>query len=114
MEHDAARVNMGEPWQMPTEEQIKELFDNCDWVRKTINGINGYLVTSKINGNVIFFPASGNGYGTSWNYRGAYGYFWSSSWNSARDARYLGFASGGVYPQGTYGRYLGFAVRPVQ
>lgn len=114
MAHDAARVNMGEPWQMPTEEQIKELFDNCDWVRKTINGINGYLVTSKINGNVIFFPASGSGSGTSWVSRGAVGYYWSSSWNSARDARYLYFYSGGVYPQSTCDRYYGFAVRPVQ
>ena len=114
MAHDAARVNMGEPWQMPTEEQIKELFDNCDWVRKTINGINGYLVTSKINGNVIFFPASGYGNGTTWSNRGSYGGFWSSSWSSARDARYLYFYSVGVSPQYTYYRYFGFAVRPVQ
>ncbi len=114
MAHDAARVNMGEPWQMPTEEQIKELFDNCDWVRKTINGINGYIVTSKINGNVIFFPASGYGLGTSWYNRGSYGYYWSSSWNSALNARYLNFNSGGVYPQINYNRYNGFPVRPVQ
>ncbi len=114
MAHDAARVNMGELWQMPTEEQINELFDNCDWVRKTINGINGYLVTSKINGNVIFFPASGYGYGTTWHPRGSYGVYWSSSWYSARDARVLNFNPSGVSPQYTYGRYYGFAVRPVQ
>ena len=114
MAHDAARVNMGEPWQMPTEEQIKELFDNCDRVRKTINGINGYLVTSKINGNAVFFPASGLGDGSSWNIRGSLGFYWSSSWTSARNARYLLFSSGGVYPQNTSTRYRGFAVRPVQ
>ena len=114
MAHDAARVNMGEPWQMPTEEQIKELFDNCDWVRKTINGINGYLVTSKINGNVVFFPASGGGYGTTWSNRGANGNYWSSSWYSARGARRLYFGSDGVGPQDTGSRYNGFAVRPVQ
>ena len=114
MAHDAARVNMGEPWQMPTEEQIKELFDNCDWVRKTINGVNGYLVTSKINGNVIFFRASGGGYGATWNNRGAIGYYWSSSWYSARNARNLFFFSDGVYPQYTGDRFDGFAVRPVQ
>ena len=114
MAHDAARVNMGEPWQMPTEEQIKELFDNCNWVRKTINGINGYLVTSKINGNVIFFPASGYGGGTTWNNRGSYGGCWSSSWGSARYARNLSFYPSGVNPQYTGNRYYGFAVRPVQ
>ena len=114
MAHDAARVNMGEPWQMATEEQIKELFDNCDWVRKTINGINGYLVTSKVNGNAIFFPASGGGSGTSWGSRGANGGYWSSSWFSARNARGLNFLSDGVNPQDTGNRYNGFAVRPVQ
>jgi len=114
MAHDAARVNMGELWQMPTEEQIKELFDNCDWVRKTINGINGYLVTSKINGNELFFSCSGYGNGSSRNNRGTYGYFWSSSVLSSRYARYLSFLAGGVGPQNNSNRYYGFAVRPVQ
>ena len=57
-EHDAATVNLGEPWCMPTEDDFQELYDNCDWTRKTVNGVNGYLVTSKINGNSIFFPCS--------------------------------------------------------
>ncbi len=114
MAHDAAREFMGEPWQIPTEGQFEELFENCDWVRKTINGINGCQVTSKINGNIIFFPASGYGVGTSWDSRGSYGNCWSSSWSSARYARNLGFGSGGVYPQGGNNRYNGFPVRPVQ
>ena len=114
MAHDAARVNMGEPWQMPTEEQIKELFDNCDWVRKTINGVNGYLVTSKINGNVLFFACSGFGYGTSWSDRGSNGYYWSSSLYSSTNGRSLDFGSGGVFPQSNYYRFYGFSVRAVQ
>lgn len=114
MAHDAARVNMGEPWQMPTEEQIKELFDNCDWVRKTINGINGYLVTSKINGNVIFFPCSGYGDGTSWDNRGSSGYYWASSLYSSTCGRSLDFGSGGVGPQNYNSRFYGFPLRAVQ
>jgi len=114
MAHDAARVNMGEPWQMSTEEQIKELFDNCRWVRKTINGINGYLVTSKINGNVIFFPCSGYGRGTSWYDRGSDGYYWASSLYSSASGRGLSFYSGGVGPQYGYSRFYGFTVRAVQ
>ena len=112
--HDAARVNMGEPWQMPTEDQFQELYDNCTWVRKTLNGVNGYLVTSKINSNSIFFPCSGYGYGSSWYSCGGYGYYWSASFYSARYARYLYFYSGGVNPQDYYDRYNGFAVRAVQ
>ena len=113
-EHDAATVNLGEPWCMPTEDDFQELYDNCDWTRKTVNGVNGYLVTSKINGNSIFFPCSGYGHGSSWLYRGGNGLYWSASFYSAVSARYLYFGSGGVGPQGNNVRYYGFAVRPVQ
>jgi hypothetical protein len=112
--HDAARINMGEPWQMPTSEQFQELYDNCTWERKIVEGVNGYLVTSKINRNSIFFACSGLGAGTSWSNRGSLGYYWSSSFFSARDAYDLVFYSGGVNPQYSDLRYVGFAVRPVQ
>ena len=112
--HDAATVNLGEPWRMPTEDDFQELYDNCDWTRKTVNGVNGYLVTSKINGNSIFFPCSGLGHGQSWNYRGSYGHYWSSSLTSATHGRLLLFRSGGVDPQNSSSRFYGFAVRPVQ
>lgn len=112
--HDAATVNLGEPWRMPTGEEFQELYDNCDWEWTSENGYYGVRFTSKINGKSIFFSASGYGAGSSWNRRGAYGIYWSASFNSARSARYLVFSSGGVYPQNTYDRYFGFAVRPVQ
>ncbi len=131
---DAARRHLGAPWRMPSTEEFKELFDNCDFIdadgnlvtestsvagtaadkRITMNGIVGLRLRSKINGNVIFFPASGFGYGTTWYNRGSYGSFWSSSWNSARLARYLFFSPSGVLPQYSYSRCRGFAVRPVQ
>ena len=131
---DAARRHLGAPWRMPSTEEYKELFDNCDFIdadgnivsastsvagtaadkRITMNGIVGLRLRSKINGNVIFFPASGVGSGTTWSSRGANGYYWSSSWYSARYARGLSFNSDGVGPQHTDSRYYGFAVRPVQ
>lgn len=61
-----------------------------------------------------FFSCSGNGNGRSWNNRGSNGNYWSSTWNSARNARNLNFNSGGVNPQDNNNRYNGFAVRPVQ
>ena len=112
--HDAARINMGEPWQMPTDDQFKELYDNCDWVRKTINGVNGYLVTSKINGNGIFFPASGHWSGASLYDRGAIGSYWSSTFYNASNACSLYFSSGAVNPQNNGSRWDGFSVRAVQ
>lgn len=112
--HDAATVNLGEPWRMPMDEEFQELYDNCDWEWTTENGYYGVRFTSKINGKSIFFSASGYGGGSSWNGRGASGDYWSASFYSARNARGLGFDSGGVYPQDYGNRYVGFAVRAVQ
>jgi hypothetical protein len=69
---------------------------------------------SVANGNRLFFSASGDGAGSSWYGRGAYGFYWSRSFNSSRLARNLDFSSGGVSPQLANNRCYGFAVRPVQ
>ena len=131
---DAARVNLGAPWRMPSMEDFTELFANIEYIdadgnvvtaetsisktaadkRVTVNGINGLYLRSKINGNRLFFSASGGGDGRSWNYRTGNGYFWSSAFYSARNAQRMYFASYGVYPQDTGGRCGGFSVRPVQ
>ena len=112
--HDAATVNLGAPWRMPTDKEFQELYDNCDWEWTTENGYYGVRFTSMINGKSIFFSASGYGVGSSWGSRGAYGYYWSSSFDSSRYARSLGFYSGGVNPQNYNDRFYGFAVRAVQ
>ena len=65
-------------------------------------------------GSDRLFSASGNGTGRSWNNRGTNGNYWSSTWNSARNARNLNFNSGGVNPQNNNNRYYGMPVRPVQ
>ena len=57
---DAARVNLGENWRMPTLEEMNELWSNCTHVRTTINGKVGCLFTGP-NGNTLFFPGAGQG-----------------------------------------------------
>ena len=114
LEHDAAHANMSDKWHMPTSEQFQELYDHCSWERKTINGVNGYLVTSRINGNSIFFPAAGSRYGTGLYGHGSYGYYWSASLYSSANGYNLGFSSGGVYPQDGNNRFCGVSVRAVQ
>ena len=126
---DAARANLGAPWRMPKTEEYAELFANIDYVQAdgttvidagqtnklvTVNGITGIYLKSKINGNLLFFPCSGYGYGTSWGSRGSYGLYWSSSLYSSTYGRLLSFNSGGVGPQGNGYRFHGFAVRAVQ
>lgn len=59
---DAATVNMGDNWHMPTSAQISEIQDSSltRYTWTTINGTQGRLFTSKINGNTIFFPGAGS------------------------------------------------------
>ena len=126
---DFARAHLGAPWRLPTTEEFAELFANIDYVQAdgetvidaattnklvTVNEVTGIYIKSKINGKLLFFPCSGYGYGTTWSHRGSDGLFWSSSLISQAGGRHLLFNSGGVDPQGSYGRFLGFAGRPVQ
>lgn len=125
---DFARANLGAPWRLPTTEEFAELFANINYLdasgnvidssttdkRCTLNGVTGLYLQSKINGNTIFFPCSGLGNGSSWNYRGSDGNYWSALLYSAAHGRILFFSSGGVSPQSTDGRFFGFAGRPVQ
>ena len=58
-EDDAAHVNWGGGWRIPTMEECQELVDNCTWEATTRNGVKGFEVKSKTNGNSIFIPAAG-------------------------------------------------------
>ncbi len=55
---DAATINMGAEWRMPTHEEASELRNHCTWTWEGRNGVNGYKVTGP-NGNSIFLPAAG-------------------------------------------------------
>ena len=112
-EDDVAHVKWGGSWRMPTFSEIGELLNDCLWARTTQNGVNGYLVTSKFNGNKIFLPAAGRWYGDIYDgepYCGC----WSASLREyySYDACYLHFSVNGWLPS-SYHRYHGFSVRPV-
>ena len=112
--YDAARHNMGAPCRMPTVGEFQELNNNCDSEWTDEDGVAGRRFTSRINGNSIFFPASGLRYGTSLDYRGSYGYYWSASLLSQAYGYYLHFSSEGVDPAYHLSRFYGFSVRAVQ
>lgn len=113
LSQDAARDNLGAPWRMPSAAEFQELYDNCTCIWATLNGVNGYLFTSNVNGNTLFFPAAGFYNGTSLYDRGSRGFFWSSTYVSATSARLLFFSSSKVYPHYSYNRRYGFSVRAV-
>ena len=111
---DAARANWGGTWRMPTSAEQDELREQCTWTWTSQNGVNGYKVTSKKNGNNIFIPAAGFRTFSSLDYAGSYGYFWSSSLNTHDTdfAWYVGFYSSRV-GRDFNNRYYGLSVRPV-
>ena len=76
-QYDAATANWGGDWRMPTYAEQKELLNNCTWTWMTQNGVEGYKVTSKVNSNYIFLPATGLHSEYAIIYGG--GIYWSSS-----------------------------------
>ena len=115
LSQDAANFYLGGVAKMPTTTQFAELFNSTyttnEWT--TYHGVAGRLVTSKINGNTLFFPAAGYGSGTSLNGAGAYGNYWSLSLSSSANGYDLNFYSSGVYPQYSLYRFNGCSVRAV-
>ena len=114
-EDDVAHVKWGGSWRMPTRAEQDELLDNCIWTRTTQNGVNGYKVTSKTNGNSIFLPAAGERVGTFLNSSGSSGFYWSSSLRDGGSS----YACNLLFLNGDYDwkdyclRYDGSTVRPV-
>lgn len=111
---DAAHVNWGGSWRMPTATEVDELIDNCTWTWTTQNGANGYKVSSKVNSNSIFLPAAGFRSGTALLSARSVGSYWSSSLNeyTPSNAWSLYFNSDYVYRYSSL-RDHGQSVRPV-
>lgn len=85
--YDAATVNLGNSWRMPTYLEIRELIDNCTWIWGTLNGASGYQIVG-CNGKSIFLPIIGYYYSNSYFYNGA-GYYWCSTTYSNEHSYYL-------------------------
>lgn len=138
-EDDAAHVNWGGDWRMPTKEEQDELLENCYWKWVTsYNGksVNGYIVykvkdsadKGKMTNNNssyspvgsysvsdphLFLPAAGCRYDSSLDIASSYGNYRSSSlYSSCPDGAWvLDFYMGNV----GWGidRLYGMSVRPV-
>ena len=87
---DAAHVNMGGKWRMPTGcyndsgygygGDWGELLNNTSHNVVTVNGVKGIMFTSDINGNKLFIPfMQGYWWNKNWEgWNGLYGGVWSS------------------------------------
>lgn len=116
---DIVHKTKGGSWRMPTSDDWRELKDNCQWNEATLNGVRGYHIISKVNGNSIFLPRTGYMDGTQLKDTEKPRY-WSSSMTNGtnlskarnlNESCYYSDWSGMAY----YGddRYLGMPVRGV-
>ena len=113
-QYDAATINWGGEWRMPTDAEMQELRDNCTWTWITQNGVNGCNVEGP-NGNSIFLPAAGVRGGSSLYYAGSDGLYSSSTPDECDGddyAYFLGFDSGNHFVN-SYRRLHGLSVRSV-
>lgn len=120
VENDAAAVNWGGEWRMPTRKQINELRNSryTSWVWASVNGINGYRVVSIVPGYTdksIFLPAAGYYVSSELNFKGEHGHYLSSEVDpssESNDVSYLLFKSTGN-GNGSGDRVVGRSIRPV-
>ena len=117
---DAATMNWGGEWRIPRQAEFEELInpDNCTWTWTTINGVNGYRVTSRIPG--YFLPAAGGLSDTEPWLKNAYGWYWSGSiYDKSSDKSTSSAYSLSFYFEtrfihmGSGVRSYGYSVRPV-
>ena len=116
-EDDAAYSEKGGSWRIPTKHEFKELLDNCDvaWSDEPA----GYRLTSRINGNTLFFPTAGYMDGADLQSGGyCLARYWTASTGSYDgEAAYVGFYNPSRYdPPGLNSaeRCMGYAVRAVE
>ena len=119
---DAAYVNWGKEWCMPTDLQIMELI-NKDYTTTEftkLNGVEGLLITSKRNGNSIFLPAAGSimggtrfGYGDGIGGNNYDGHYWCKTGydNVVTQIQFMGLMKSVVRSYGN--RSNGMSIRPV-
>lgn len=110
LDRDAASVNWGGRWRMPTENDFYELYRECTWKWTEIDGKKGYKVSSSKNGNSIFMPVSYNTASLE-----NLGFYWSSTLStwSTKVAYVLYFDPSGISTTSGSNRYVMRTIRPV-
>lgn len=122
LEDDAAHVNWGGSWRMPSKEDFEELATYCKWEIESNDGSTYIYKVTGPNGNYILLPANG-----AWAFNmDTYYNSCPMYWTRSLDANYAPYGLNGVNVKynystglseqaiGTYSyRCYGFHVRPV-
>ena len=112
---DAAYINWGELWRMPTREQQLELINYCTWNWASLKGVNGYQVIGP-NGASLFLPAAGDRWDDLPAEPGSFGGYWSRTiyMNGSYYAYGLCFSYPLYVGDGIIDRCYGQSVRPIR
>ena len=113
-EDDAATMNWGSEWCMPTKEQQDELRNNCTREWTTINGVKGCLLTSNINEATLFLPAAGYIWNSTVSSGGSSGFYWSRNLKTTGGGSHSLFFSSNSMSITDYSRGYGQSVRAVR
>lgn len=113
---DVASTAIGSDARIPTKDDWQELLDNCSGEWTKYQGVNGYMLTSNVNGSRIFLPASGHNDGSSSYLYGIAGFYWASSRieNYSDVAYAMSCSSSGHNLYYNENRYNGLTVRAVR
>ncbi len=113
IEDDAAHVNWGGDWRMPTDDEWKELIDKCKCVPTKVEGVRGMQVTGP-NGNSIFIPKTGNRAESYVRDVNSQGLYWSKSHSPYQTTVAIAYwvILHDILQKPT-DRYVGCTVRPV-
>lgn len=114
LEDDAAYVNWGSSWRMPTRAEVVELFENTKVV-PVYKGVLGLIFVSKSNGNSIFLPATGFREKNCAVAGSPDGYYWTSTVASyySASAHIFNIHSSGLRGFDIRDRHYGLTIRPV-
>ena len=109
---DIATQSMGDGWRIPSQKEMQELIEKCDWQLVQENGVNGYEVVGP-TGKSIFLPAAGYRNGDNINFANETGYYWTSDLANFASAYALSFKED-EYKVTSNVRYYGRCIRPVK
>ena len=116
LEDDAAHVNMGGDWHMPSSTQFQELIDNTTTAWTASDGVSGMTFTSKKDpSKSIFIPAAGNAWYALVSGNKDVGYVWSStlSTEGISGGKFLYFDGDIIELRDNLGRNSGMSVRGI-
>ena len=121
LEDDAAYQALGEGWRIPTQNEFMELLYDCDWTPSEMNGVMGYHISSRTNGNSIFLPLAGEKWDSNLEGAGQYALYHTNTLYSEQSGMsssiysayiYL-YDSGNGWYMTAYDRAVGLPIRPV-